>query len=219
MLSLDLSKLDVELLGLLAEKGAMTAKELAQQAEGVFLSEQGIALWLDSARRRVLVESDENRAEEWRVTDRGRKRLDSLQAQRALIPRSVIDRVIATAVDGLLLALKTVVAGVPAVLLAWAVGIIQNPNTEGLLVLGSLYALIAGGGVLRWRAVRRARAEPLMAQVRALDDMRHDVQMLSAQAFAAAAKMEAFLQERSAVGERALEDADFDKSDPQPPHS
>jgi hypothetical protein len=201
--------LDADLLGLLQTGGAMSSAEMADPAnrpDFVFLSETGIEHWAQTARRRGLVEQDPAEPSLWRLTEEGNTRLSRLQAERRFIPKAVSARLLETVTDGLLLALKTFVAGVPALFVAWAVGLFNDPSAVGFGILGAVYLLGAALAVIRWRSVKRARFAPVVAQRQAIARVTSDISQLTEEARALARQYEEAIQYYEGLPDADLSD-------------
>ena len=180
------AELDQELLDTLASRGRLTAEELVAEFDGrterqerllasgevdVWATHRKtirgeILAWLESRRRLGLVVGESGSMTafgasvshpEWRLTEEGIARLRALSEEQRLIPRALLGRLGQTAVDGLTMAITTATAAVPALLLAWMVGLINDPSPVAFLVAGVFFAAVSIVAAARLRAVRRAR--------------------------------------------------------------
>jgi hypothetical protein len=124
-----------------------------------------IGVWLESRRRLGWVVGDTGAVDadgdivpepEWRLSESGMERLAMLREKRRFVP-AVSSALGSTAVEGLKAAVKVGIAAVPALVLAWLVGLIENPSVIGFAVatFGFLAATVLA--TLRLRAVERAR--------------------------------------------------------------
>lgn len=126
--------LDVVLLAELEQAGKLRGADLESTPEAtrhlVSVFEGQSENWLASARGRGLIspvgpEGDSALTTEWALTDRGRQYLGTLHDRQKLLPRAAVDGLAKAALDGIFLAIKTLVAGLPVLLVAWWWGIIE----------------------------------------------------------------------------------------------
>ncbi len=182
-----------ELLGALATHGRMSGEELrdfsdakraredssappgarGSQAAGI---RERITPGLESRRRVGLVVGEAGAVTatgipvvepEWRLTDAGVAYLQTRSEEKRLVPRVVLNRLGAVAVDGLTTAMKTAIAAFPALVLAWMVGLIRDPSPIGFSAAAALFAGVAGLALARARAVSLANAPALREVLRA----------------------------------------------------
>ena len=195
-LRLAAASLDDELLGALATHGRMSGDELRDlfdattgRRERSLAPPQGalwltsrrdlrehITPWLESRRRVGLVVGEAGAVTatgipvvepEWRLTDAGVAYLQTRSEEKRLVPRVVLNRLGAVAVDGLTTAMKTAIAAFPALVLAWMVGLIRDPSPIGFSAAAALFAGVAGLALARARAVSLANAPALREVLRA----------------------------------------------------
>jgi hypothetical protein len=125
-----------------------------------------IGNWLESRRRQGFVVGEKGAVNasgeeviqpEWRLTEAGLRRVRDLSDEQRLVPATVVPALQRNALERLGTAMKTAIAAVPALALAWLVGLIEDPSAAGFAVAAVGFVAVVLLAAARQRAVSRAR--------------------------------------------------------------